>query len=59
VIPSYKLVDSALIGEIQAADKKLLVWTVNTPAEMQRFAEFGVDGIISDNTSLLCQTLKA
>jgi glycerophosphoryl diester phosphodiesterase len=59
VIPHYKLVDSALIREIRAADKKLLLWTVNTSADMQRFAEFGVDGIISDNTSLLCRTLTA
>ena len=57
VIAHYKLVDSPLMSEIRAADKKLLVWTVNTPADMQRFAEFGVDGIISDNTSLLCRTL--
>ena len=59
VIPHYRLVDSALISEIKAADKKLLVWTVNIPADMQRFAELGVDGIISDNTSLLCHTLRA
>ena len=57
VIAHYKLVDSPLMSEIRAADKKLLVWTVNTRADMQRFAEFGVDGIISDNTSLLCRTL--
>lgn len=59
VIPRYKLVDSALISGIRAAHKRLLVWTVNTPADMQRFAELGVDGIISDNTSLLCHTLRA
>lgn len=58
VIPHYKLVDSALMSEIRAADKKILVWTVNLPADMQRFAELGVDGIISDNTSLLCHTLR-
>ena len=57
VIPHYKLVDSALMSEIKAADKKILVWTVNTPADMKRFAALGVDGIISDNTSLLCHTL--
>jgi glycerophosphoryl diester phosphodiesterase len=59
VIPHYKLVDSALMSEIGEADKKILVWTVNIPADMQRFAELGVDGIISDNTSLLCHTLRA
>ena len=57
VIPHYKLADSALMSEIKAADKKILVWIVNTPADMKRFAVLGVDGIISDNTSLLCRTL--
>jgi len=57
VIPHYRLVDSALMSEIKAADKKILVWTVNTPTDMKRFAVLGVDGIISDNTSLLCHTL--
>jgi glycerophosphoryl diester phosphodiesterase len=57
LIPHYKLLDSALMSEIQAADKKILVWTVNTPTDMKRFAMLGVDGIISDNTSLLCHTL--
>ena len=58
VIPHYTLVDPALMSEIKAADKKILVWTVNTPADMKRFAGLGVDGIISDNTSLLCHTLS-
>jgi glycerophosphoryl diester phosphodiesterase len=57
VIPHHKLVDWALMSKIRAADKKLLVWTVNTPTDMQRFAKLGVDGIVSDNTSLLCRTL--
>jgi glycerophosphoryl diester phosphodiesterase len=53
VIPHYKLVDEALIRRIQGAGKKILVWTVNSAALMQRFAKYGVDGIISDNTNLL------
>jgi len=36
----------------------VLVWTVNEPADMVRFAEYGVEGIISDDTGLLCKTLK-
>jgi glycerophosphoryl diester phosphodiesterase len=59
VIPHYKLVDKALIRQFKDAGKKILVWTVNAPADMQRFAEHGVDGIISDNTNLLCRTLTA
>ena len=58
VIPHYTLVDPGLMSGLKAADKKILVWTVNTPADMKRFAVLGVDGIISDNTSLLCHTLS-
>jgi glycerophosphoryl diester phosphodiesterase len=58
LIPYYKLVDANLIREVRAANKKLLVWTVNAPADMQQFAKSGVDGIISDNTSLLCLSIS-
>ncbi len=57
VIPHYDLVDADLIRKIKGAGKKIIVWTVNAAADMQRFAEWGVDGIISDDTKLLCQTL--
>lgn len=57
VIPYYRLVDEALLRQLRDAGRKILVWTVNAPAEMRHLAEAGVDGIISDNTSLLCQTL--
>ena len=59
VIPQHELVDAELIRKVKGAGKKIMVWTVNEPVEMRRFAELGVDGIISDNTSLLCRTLKA
>jgi glycerophosphoryl diester phosphodiesterase len=57
VIPQQELADPDLIRQIRGAGKKVLVWTVNDPAQMQRFAEYGVDGIISDETDLLCRTL--
>ena len=57
VIPHYDLAEPDLIRKIKGAGKKVFVWTVNDPASMQRFAECGVDGIISDDTSLLCRTL--
>ncbi len=58
VIPQHSLVEPALIRKIKGAGKKVLVWTVNDPAEMRRFADLGGDGIISDETSLLCQELR-
>jgi glycerophosphoryl diester phosphodiesterase len=57
VIPHHKLAGPALLRELKAAGKRVLVWTVNAPADMKHFAESGVDGIISDDTRLLCQTL--
>jgi glycerophosphoryl diester phosphodiesterase len=59
VIPQHELVDPELVRKIKGAGKKVIVWTVNDPADMQRFAEYSVDGIISDDTSLLCRTLGA
>jgi glycerophosphoryl diester phosphodiesterase len=59
VISHHKLVNPALLHQFRVSDKKVLVWTVNAPADMKRFADSGVDGIISDNTSLLCRTLPA
>lgn len=57
VIPHCDLADPELVRKIKGAGKKVFVWTVNDPGDMQRFAEYGVDGIISDDTSLLCRTL--
>ncbi|HEY4763465.1 MAG TPA: glycerophosphodiester phosphodiesterase [Candidatus Sulfotelmatobacter sp.] len=57
VIPHHKLADAALIRKIRTAGKRMFVWTVNAPADMRRFAESGVDGIISDDTGLLHRLL--
>ena len=59
VIPRQDLTDPELVRKIKGAGKKVLVWTVNDAEAMQRFAEMGVDGIISDDTSLLCRTLAS
>ena len=53
VIPHRSLVDQDLIRRIHAAGNRILVWTVNLASEMKRFADWGVDGIISDDTELL------
>jgi glycerophosphoryl diester phosphodiesterase len=57
VIAQQELVEPELIRKVKGAGKKVIVWTVNAAADMQRFADGGVDGIISDDTSLLCRTL--
>jgi len=56
VMPQQKLASVALIRQLKAAGKRVFVWTVNDPTVMRRLAASGVDGIISDDTSLLCQT---
>lgn len=57
VIPHRKLVRASLVHEMKNAGKKILVWTVNSTTEMRSFREWGVDGVISDDTKLLAQTL--
>jgi glycerophosphoryl diester phosphodiesterase len=58
VIPNESLVDRSLVQEIQRAGLRILVWTVNAKEAMLRLAEWGVDGIISDDTELLVRTLR-
>jgi glycerophosphoryl diester phosphodiesterase len=59
VISQYKLVRQELIAKIKPAGKKILVWTVNLPADMKRFSKWGVDGIISDHPKRLVRTLAS
>jgi len=57
VIAHHSLVDEKLVQEVRWAGLKIIVWTVNDPEAMLRFAGWGVDGIISDKTELLVRTL--
>ncbi len=59
VMPQHGLVSRELVQDVHAAGRKILVWTVNQEREMLRLAEWGVDGIISDDTRLLGQALRA
>jgi glycerophosphoryl diester phosphodiesterase len=58
VIPHHRLASTELIRALHEAGKKIMVWTVNDPSEMRRFEKAGVDGIISDDTRLLSETLR-
>lgn len=51
------LVTPRVVEALHAAGKHVHVWTVNRENEMRAFAALGVDGIISDETRLLVQTL--
>lgn len=56
LIPHYTLITHALIQETHNAGSKLIAWTVNDRKAMLLLADWGVDGIISDDTELLAQT---
>jgi len=58
VIPHYRLITTELIHALHEAGKKIIVWTVNQPDDMRRFEKAGVDGVISDDTKLLSETLR-
>jgi glycerophosphoryl diester phosphodiesterase len=59
VIPQCKLVDGELIERIHAAGKKIMVWTVNRAERIRGFAEWSVDGVISDETELAVQVFRS
>jgi glycerophosphoryl diester phosphodiesterase len=58
VIVQWKLFTHGLLDEIKAANRKAIVWTVNAHEAMKRFAGWGVDGIISDDTRLLAESFE-
>lgn len=59
VIPHYSLITRDLVNEVHGAGKSLLTWTVNDKDSMHQLRDWGVDGIISDDTELLVRTLGA
>jgi len=56
IVAQQSLVSRRLIQEAHEAEKKVFVWTVNRPAAMLRFAEWGVDGLITDRTDLVAKS---
>jgi len=52
-IPHFKLVSRELVEEVHGSGEKIMVWTVNRAEDIQRFVEWGVDAIVSDETELL------
>jgi glycerophosphoryl diester phosphodiesterase len=58
VIVHHKLARPKRVTEMKAAGRKILVWTVNLPADIRRFSRLGVDGIISDNPQRLIRVIR-
>jgi Glycerophosphoryl diester phosphodiesterase len=46
------------VDEIHKAGKEVFAWTVNEAQLLLRFAEWGVDALISDDTALLAATFR-
>lgn len=53
ISPNYKMVNPDYLKKCKEQGMKVIVWTVNTKAEINKFKEMGVDGIISDYPNLL------
>ena len=51
--PFYGDVDRRSIAEAHKLGLKVVVWTVNSPEDMARLIDLGVDGIISDRPDVL------
>ncbi|HVA57191.1 MAG: glycerophosphodiester phosphodiesterase [Gemmatimonadaceae bacterium] len=53
VWPHWSLVNQALVDAAREARKRVMVWTVNDPAEAARLTLLGVDGLCTDDLRLL------
>jgi glycerophosphoryl diester phosphodiesterase len=56
VMPRHSLVSAALVGKLHNAGKRVIGWTVNSERDMRALANSGADGMMSDDTRLLCRT---
>jgi len=54
----YNDLTPALLQEARSLGLKVLVWTVNDPAQMERMLDLGVDGLITDRPDLAIPILK-
>lgn len=50
-------VTQSIVEQIHQADKKILVWTVNSRAEIERMSRLGVNSIITDRPSYAKEVL--
>jgi glycerophosphoryl diester phosphodiesterase len=55
--PFFTDVDPGLVYRVQAAGKRVYVWTVNPEEDLKRMIGLGVDAIITDNPVLALQLL--
>ena len=58
VIAHHSLLTHRLIRLMHTAGRKVFAWTVNDKKSMVGLTNWGVDGLISDDTQLLAKTVK-
>ena len=51
--PRYELVDVPLLEGVHAAGGRVIAWTVNEPRDIARLAALDVDGICTDDVTLV------
>jgi glycerophosphoryl diester phosphodiesterase len=56
--PYFKDVDRALVDEAHRLGIQVVVWTVNSPADIAAMLELGVDGIISDRPDRVREEMR-
>lgn len=56
--PNGGAVTEALVKEAQGLGLKVVPWTINTPADMERLMVWGVDGIITDYPDRLRELMQ-
>lgn len=57
--PNFRALDEARLAEAQQLGLKVIVWTVNDPAQITHLIDLGVDGIITDYPDRLRAVMRA
>ncbi len=56
--PNGGALTEALVKEAQGLGLKVVPWTINAPADMERFIAWGVDGLITDYPDRLREVMR-
>ena len=51
--PHHSLVDARLVTAVHGAGARVVAWTANAPEDIARLTSLGVDGICSDDVTLI------